>query len=694
VPDLLIEIGTEEIPASYIEPALAAIAESLREECAQARLALPEPTRWATPRRLVLHYEGVPAGAESVEEMRRGPPVSAGYDQEGNPTKAAAGFARGPGVPVEELVVLDTEKGRYLAARVNLVGESTSAILESALPRALRAAAFPKAMRWTGSDLPFARPIRGLTVLLGDAVVPVRAAGVQADRAVRGHPFLSAGVVSLRDADLGAYREVLREAKVLVDPAERRSRIVDGLTERIGRGRAETAHPGLLAEVTYLTEWPSVLEGAIAEEYLELPVEVLEVAMRAHLRFFPVLDESGRPEPRFLSVTNRDPGSADTVREGNERVLYSRLSDARFFFAEDRKRRLADRVPELGDKALHRDLGSYLDKAERLSTLAAWLLRQTGADDLVPLGERAGLLAKADLVTEMVGEFPELQGTVGRIYAAGDGEDPSVAEAIEDHYRPRGPQDELPRGPVSCAVALAEKIDNLAGFMAVGGAPSGSSDPFGLRRQALGLIRIARERGLSFSLGRCLDEALALLGTKEPGTIRSTVLAFVRDRLYQFALDLGYRYDLVRAALSAGYDDILDLLARLEALSVLSEGPGWERLVEVVERTSNILRGAEPGTEVDEDLLREPEERGLWNVLTDGEPAVSALLDAGDYVTAAREFAERFSSAVHEFFDRVYVNVEEADVRRNRLNLLRQVNRLFADRIADLSDVDRGTPGG
>ncbi len=684
--DLLIEIGTEEIPSSYARPALEAMGEALRAAAAEQRLRLPAPTLLGTPRRLVLHFAGVSDHADSVTEERRGPAAKAAFAADGTPTKAAEGFARSLGIPVAELRVVDTPKGPYAAATVRLSGAPAADVLAAALPRALRAAGFPKTMRWTGSDLPFARPIRRLVVLLGDAVVPVRVAGVDAGRETRGHHFLSPAAFALPDADLDRYVEALRERNVLVDPQARRDLIRAGLAERIGHERAAAVHEGLLDEVTWLSEWPMVIEGRIDPEYLEIPVEVLETAMRVHLRYFPVLAADGSPEARFLSVMDRTADSARLVAEGNERVLRSRLSDARFFLREDRQRTLLDRLPGLVDKAVHRELGSYRAKVDRLAALCAWLAPAAGRPAAVDAAVRAAMVCKSDLTTLMVGEFPELQGTVGRVYALREGLPPAVAEAIEDHYRPRGPGEALPRGDAACVLALAEKIDNLCGFFMVGGAPSGSSDPFGLRRQALGLLRICSERNLSFPLSAAFDRGLALLSGKPD--LKGAILEFVKDRLYHAAVEEGHRYDLVRAVLAAGFDDLPDFRRRLLAVREMSGMPWWPQAVTLVERTANILRGQVPGAAVSEALLAEPAERALDDALGRTEPEVARLVAVGRFAEAGVAFAEGLTDAVQEFFAQVFVNVEDAAVRANRLALLRRVHALMAARVADLSLVE------
>jgi glycyl-tRNA synthetase beta chain len=693
MPELLIEIGTEEIPASYLRPALSAISASLVKGLAAARLRVGEPTLLFTHRRLVVHLDHVDACGESVTEVRKGPPARAAFDTDGNPTKAALGFAAKQGLDPADLEVVETEKGAWVMARVTVPGEAAGDVVARLLPSVLRSVPFPKTMRWTGSELPFARPIRNLVVLIGEEVVPVEIAGLVAGRETAGHAFLSPERFALESADLGAYRRALTDRFVVVDAEERRERILAGITALAGESVAAGAHPDLLDEVIGMAEWPVVLEGAIEEIYLPLPVEVLETAMRVHLRFFPVPEADGSLAPRFLAVMDREADCAALVREGMERVLRSRLSDARFFDGEDAKRKLADLVADLDDKSLHRDLGSYGDKGKRLATLAAaHLLGATGIPAAEEEIRRAALLAKADLVTEMVGEFPELQGTIGRIYATRDGEAAAVAEAIEDHYRPRGPSDDLPRGPVGIVVALAEKLDNLAAFVSVAGLPSGSSDPFGLRRQAVGLLRIAIEKGVRFNLRDVVRSAaeLALEGGGDAEDLTAKIVGFVKERFYQLLVDAGFRFDLVRAAMVVPGFDPEDCRVRIEALTSLAGEAFWPRLIEVVERTANITKDADTGPGIRADLLTEVEEIEVHRVMEEAREELSTLARERRYVDLGRRFEQVFGEPVHAFFEQVFVNVEDSGVRANRMALLKEVNSLFGGCVADLSRVERG----
>ncbi len=694
MPDLLIEIETEELPPAVVGPAAEALVRGVREALEEARIRTGPATGLATPRRLVAHVADAADRGASLTARRRGPPASVAFDAGGRPTKAGRGFARAQGVDPAALERMETEKGIYAAVTVTEEGRELAAVLAEKLESILGSIPFPKKMRWPGSDIPFARPIRRVVVLHGEAVVPLSAAGCRADRMCRGHPFLAPEPFPLASADLHAYRGELEARRVVVDFEERRRRIREAIVRGGGGEPSGGPEAALLDEVANLAEWPVVIEGRLDERFLELPPEVLETALRVHLRFFPVRGAGGTLEPRFFSVMDRDPESADLVREGNERVLASRLADARFFFEEDRKKRLADRLPELAEKELHEGLGSYRDKAERLERLAGWLAEAAGWPGEAAAARRAALLAKADLVTEMVGEFPELEGTMGRIYAERDGELPEVAAAVEDHYRPRGPGDALPRGRVGVLVSLAEKLDNLAGFFLAAGPPSGAADPHGLRRQALGLIRVVQGGGVRIDLGAALREAAREVGAPDPERLGGRVREFVGERLYHACLEEGYRLDLVRAVLAPGFDDLLSFRARLEAVTEASGKPWWPDLVTLVERAANILRGADAGDVVDPDLVEEPAERTLHEALLRHGPDIEDLVRRGEYVAAAERLVTELSAAVHRFFAEVFVNVEDPARRANRLALLRRVDDLFGRSVADLSTIGRNRDGG
>ncbi|MBI2194820.1 MAG: glycine--tRNA ligase subunit beta [Planctomycetes bacterium] len=693
MPDLLVELGTEEMPADAIAPALAAWRKETEAVLAAQRLPAASWRVAATPRRLVLHAAGIPEVQPGTVQEHSGPPKSAAFDAEGRPTRVAEGFARKQGVPVSEIQFRNTARGEYCFAVRRIEGRDAHEILSEVLPAVIARLPFTKSMTWRDPSQRFVRPVRTIAALFGPKVIPFESWGIRSGREVLGHPFLSPGPLSLESAEFDAYRERLRERKVIVDPGERRSIIegqLEGLLAKYGVGHGQ---PALLEEVTNLVEWPQAIEGGFSEEFLRVPGEVVEAAMMEHQRYFPVHDRGGRLVNRFIVISNREGDPRGRIRAGNERVLRARLADARFFWEEDRKTRLADRVEGLKSVLYQEKLGSYHDRAGRIAAMAACLGRSQGlpAAELEKLG-RAAWLCKADLLTQMVYEFPALQGVMGREYATADGEPTEVAQAIEEHYRPRQAGGNLPESALGTLLALAEKVDTIGACFAAGLAPTASQDPYGLRRQTLGIIRIVLEKKLSLALTPLFQHELALL--PESLGARADLLVeirnFIRDRLYHFSLDAGYRYDLVHAVLAAGFDDLLDFWARLDAVTALSAEPEWPALVEVVERTCKIARGAAIAGEPEEGLLREQPERRVFEVYQRHGAEIEKLFRAGDYRSGARLYHRVFAQTVHDFFDKVFVNVEDAGVRQNRLKLMRAVHRLFADRVANLVQVVLG----
>jgi len=712
MPDLLFEIGTEELPASYIRPALDQMAQALKAALEEAGIPPARIGTFATPRRLVLYATGLAAGQPDREVEIVGPPARVAFDADGQPTRAALGFARSQGLDVADLRTRDTRRGAYCCATKREPGRPTADILCEALPRIAAGVSFPKSMVWADRTRAFARPVRSTVALLDGRVLDFQVFGVRTGRRTFGHPFLAPQPLDLLDADPGRYRALLADRHVLVDPTERRDLIrsqLEAAVRTCGGDPPQLDGPlqrALLDEVAYLVEMPTVVVGRFDEQFLAVPAEVLEAAMVEHQRYFPVRDAQGALRPRFLVVTNRTAAQADTVREGNEHVLRARLADARFFWQDDLKTPLAARVPELKQVGFLQKLGTYADKAERLVTLVNTLVPEMDLSEAEQrFARRAALLCKADLITATVVEFPRLQGVVGGLLAAANGEPAEVARAIREHYRPRHAEDALPASPAGRAVSLAEKADNVAGCFSLGLVPSGSQDPYALRRQCHAVIRIIESSGRALSLSRLLRAAASQMPSgaapqktrpdHERGDVVANMLEFVRDRLYQICLDRQYPHDLIKAALAPGFDDVVDFMKRLEVLGNLAERPEWPDLVTVVERTHNIGKKAEIDSwavenGVNEDLLAEPEELDLWRAHRTHRDAIAALIENRDYEHAALLYARVFGKPVHVFFDKVFVNVPDESLRTNRLLLLRAINELFATRIADLSEIVTG----
>lgn len=692
MPDLLFELGTEEIPATYVPPAIEQLRRAAEARLAAAGLAATSIRATATPRRLVLFVEGLPEAQPARVEEIQGPPEKAAF-KAGDPTPAAKGFAEKNGLRIEDLVIKDTPRGRYVFGIRRVEGRRTADLLAEMLPEVVRGLAWPKSMKWPQAPgVAFTRPVRRVMALLGEEALAVEVAGVRAGATTVGHPILAPREIPIARADRGEYAAALRAHSVLVDRDERRAAIERGLAEIFSKHEAVMGHPELLDEVTDLVEWPGVASGGFDPKYLDLPPEVVEAAMTDHQRYFPIVREGGKIEPRFAFVANCP--ASDLIREGNERVLRARLEDAEFYLREDRKRPLGERVEALDGIVFQEKLGTMLRKTERLERLAAVIAGTLGyADAERAAATRAARLAKTDLTTELVKEFPELQGAIGAKYAAMQGEPAEVADAIREQYLPRFAGDELPRTRAGIALSLADKLDNLCGFYSVDLAPSGSADPYGLRRQMIGVARIILERSLRTSLGGLIDEAAKPHSSGASRTWLDVLKASFQERAArQMLLDQGYRYDLVDAAMAAGADDLVDLKARLDAIAALSNDGSWPDLVELVERTFNISKSlkAEEAREPRSDLCREPAETELFAVWESARGPVAEAIDRRDYAAAAKLYLDALGAPVHTFMEKVFVNVEDADVRLNRLSLLRGINRAFAARVADLAKVVEG----
>jgi glycyl-tRNA synthetase beta chain len=690
MPNLLFEVGVEEIPASYLDPAIRQIEDVLEKGFKDAGLGYGPIQTTATHRRLVAFVEGLADRQKSRVEDVSGPAAKVAFDESGKPTKAAMGFARGQGIAVEDIVVRETPKGKYCFAVKKVEGKKAMELLPSILTSAITSIGFPKSMHWLDPNFHFARPIRSVLALLGSKVVPLEVNGVKSGRITHGHPFEAPQPIKIESADLDLYKRVLRQAKVIVDTAERRVMIEKALADYLRPHGSSLAEIELLEEVTYLIEYPLVAEGSFAEEFLSVPACVLEAAMMEHQRYFPVRDAQGRLLPKFLTVANRSRGDMDLIRKGNERVLQARLADARFFWEEDKKRRLEDRVVQLKGVYFQRGLGTYFDKTCRIESLAEEIARAAGlSSQEVTAARRAAHLAKADLVTQMVGEFPPLQGRMGGEYARVDGEPPLVYTAISEHYMPRTGASALPSTRVGAVVSLADKLDNAAGCFALDLAPTGSQDPFALRRQTQAILRMIQANGFHVSLESIFKSALAGLPDNVDKTQKTldALRGFFRDRLYQMCLDAGHRYDIVNAVLAAGFDDVTEFFRRLAVVSGLSKTDKWGGLVEVVERTFNIGKKADARGEVAEALLREPEEKTLWSLYCAHADEIAGLAASKDYERASLRYYEVFAQPVHVFFEKVYVNVDDAAVRNNRLLMLRKINELYSREIADLSQI-------
>lgn len=682
--DLLLEIGLEECPARFVAGALAALEAGVSRRLEEARLAHGAAERFGTPRRLAVLVRSVAgAQAERVEEVK-GPPARAAFTADGKPTQAAVGFARNQGLVADDLQVRSTPQGEYVFAVRREPGRPALEVLPGLLADAIRSIEFPKSMRWGAGDLRFVRPIRWLVALCGAAVVPVRLEELVAGRESRGHRFLAPGSVVIGAA--GEYRASVAAAGVIADPEERRQRtwaqVAAAAEAAEARVRPDAA---LLDEITHLVEYPTALVGRFDPAFLALPEEVLVTPMREHQRYFPLVGPDGRLLPRFVAVRNGGELGLANVRQGNERVLAARLADARFFFEEDLKIPLPERVRDLGRIVFQEGLGTLLDKVERVERLTAELCRwagATGAD--AAAAARAAHLCKADLTTRLVSEFPELQGIMGREYARRAGEPEAVATAIAEHYQPRGAGDTLPQSLAGALLALADKMDAIAGCFGVGLVPSGSQDPYGLRRQAIGIVRIVLERRLPIELVALIEAAVAGYGPKIASSpeVAAAVSDFLNGRLRTQLAEMGFRHGVIEAVLARGPGRAWDALDRAKSLAEISGKAAEADLLVAYQRVANLAARATYDA-VQPERLVQPAERALWEAYLAAHERVSALVARGAYAAALTELAG-LRPLVDRLFTEVMVMDEDLAIRANRLALLRRLADLFGQ-VADLS---------
>jgi glycyl-tRNA synthetase beta chain len=680
---LLIELLTEELPPKSLQNLGARFAEGvfnrLRE---QAFIEGGSFVAYATPRRLAVLVESVRDRQPEQAVERKGPAVSAGLGTDGKPTKALEGFARSCGVAVEGLQRMSDGKAEYFVFRTRKPGEPLAQHVARIVQEAIKALPIPKLMRWGARDTEFVRPVHGLIMLHGSNVVPGEVLGLTSGNVTRGHRFLSSGAVTISRAQ--DYEKTLAEHGAVVASFDTRAARTRELLQRQAAAASLGDHGALLNEVTALVENPVVYEARFDPAFLVVPQECLVLSMRQHQKYFPLLDAAtGKLLNRFLIVSNLETSDPKNIVAGNERVLRARLSDARFFFDQDRKTRLADRVERLGNVVYHNKLGSQLERVQRLQKLAGAVAGKLHADSAK--AERAAWLAKADLLTDLVGEFPELQGIMGQYYALHDGEDPAVAQAIEAHYHPRYANDTLPQDDIGSAVALADKLDTLAGIYGIGLAPTGDKDPFGLRRQALGVLRILSERSLALDLVELLQ--VAKLGFA-PGVLHDSVAqdlhAFMLDRLRSYLREQGFAPDEIDSVVSQNPTRIDLVVPRLKAVQTFRTLPEAESLASANKRIRNILKKTTVTRAApDPSLLQEAAERSLFAATSRLMPQVRSLVEREDYTGALRALAG-VRAEVDTFFDQVLVMTDEPATRNNRLALLSQLESLL-NQVADIS---------
>lgn len=688
--ELLLELFSEEIPARMQARAAddlkgllveALTANGLTHETAQAH---------STPRRLTVVISGIPEAQEDVREERRGPRADA-------PEKAIEGFLKGAGVSRDQVEEREMPKGTFLFAVIERKGQATTEVLPGLIEGAIAKLPWPKSMRWGDRPERWVRPLHSILCLFGGTTVPVTFGPVTSGNTTRGHRFHAPDAFEV--TDFTDYQAKLETARVVLD-RESRKTVIDSRARALAaaEGLKLKDDPGLLDEVAGLVEWPVPLIGSIDDAFMDVPAEVLTTSMRSHQKYFATEKADGSLAPRFILVANLDAGDGGKeITAGNEKVLRARLSDARFFWDQDQQRTLESRLPDLNPIVFHARMGSVGAKAGRIAELAAWLAPQVGADPLMT--RRAGLLAKADLTTGMVGEFPELQGIMGRYYARLDREPEQVAEAIRSHYSPAGPADACPSDPVAVAVALADKLDSLTGFFAIGEKPTGSKDPFALRRAALGVIRIILENGLRLPLEPALTFAFdgikgdLLAEVSDAETVSAEIIGFIAERLRVHLRGEGVRHDLIAAVLGLGSeDDLVRLVARVEALTTLVGSDDGANLLAAYRRAANILRIEEKKDgfawqgPADRERLVDPAEVELGTALSTADETADAALLAEDFAVAMSAMAA-LRGPVDAFFDSVTVNADDPALRANRLKLLAEI-RATLHRVADFSKIE------
>ncbi|HEY0962407.1 MAG TPA: glycine--tRNA ligase subunit beta [Pseudomonadales bacterium] len=681
--DLLIEIGTEELPPKALLQLSEAFQQAIASLLDKAGLAHDGITPFATPRRLALIVSQLPAQQPDISLEKLGPAVQASFGADGKPTKAAEGFARGCGVDVSALERKMDGNVEKLAFRSQRKGAATATLIPDMVREALAALPIPKRMRWGSSRDEFVRPVQWCVLLFGDAVIPATILGAESAAVTRGHRFMHPQPITLSvPAD---YEQALMQGKVVANFAQRRD-TVRKLVEEEGRklGAQAIIEEALLDEVTALVEWPVALTGRFDNDFLSVPQEALISAMKGHQKCFHLLDPNGNILPHFITLSNlvsRDPAQ---VIAGNEKVIRPRLADAAFFFSQDKKQPLAARREKLKTVIFQQELGTLADKSERVAKLAQHIALQLGAD--AKLAQRAAELGKCDLLTSMVYEFAELQGLMGMHYAKHDGEPDDVAQALFEQYLPRFSGDELPQTQTGMVLALAERLDTITGLFGIGQPPTGSKDPFALRRAALGVLRIVIEKQLPLDLSACLDAAVANFGAlPKAQNLAATVRDFIFDRLRTFYTDQGVSADVFLAVDAVRPASPLEFDARIKAVSNFVALSQAQALAAANKRVSNILQktSVKAGAGVDAAKLQEPAEQALSQAVQSVQARVEPLLKQNDFTPALAAMAE-LQAVVDAFFDKVMVNVDDAALRDNRLALLQQLRALFL-RVADIS---------
>ena len=681
--NFLVEIGTEELPPKALKTLATSFSDNVEAELNQAGLTFNKIEWFAAPRRLAVKVLNLTTQQPSKEIEKRGPAVSAAFDAEGKPTKAAEGWARGCGITVEQAERIATDKGEWLVHRAKIEGQPTKNLLNGIVANALAKLPIPKPMRWADKTVQFIRPVHTVTMLLGDELIEGEILGVASARTIRGHRFLGEKEFEIQHAD--QYPQLLREkGSVVADFNERKAEILaKSQAKATALGGVADIEESLLEEVTSLVEYPNVLAAKFEERFLAVPAEALVYTMKGDQKYFPIYDKEGKLLPHFIFVSNINPEDPTAIIEGNEKVVRPRLTDAEFFFKTDLKQKLVDRLPRLETVLFQQQLGTLKDKTDRIEQLAGEIAKQIGADEAK--AKRAGLLSKCDLMTNMVFEFTDTQGVMGMHYARHDGEDEEVAVALNEQYMPRFAGDELPKSPVASAVALADKFDTLTGIFGIGQAPKGSADPFALRRAALGALRIIVEKNLPLDLEDLVRKSAALFGDKLTNqNVVADVVDFMLGRFRAWYQDEGIAVDVIQAVLARRPTRPADFDARVRAVSHFRTLDSAEALAAANKRVSNILAKADAAIgEINLTACVEPAEKALAEAVLALRTEVQPLIAQGDY-TAVLDKLANLRAPVDNFFDNVMVNTEDPALRQNRLAILNTLQGLFLQ-VADIS---------
>ena len=681
--NFLVEIGTEELPPKALKTLATSFADNVEAELNQAGLTFDKIEWFAAPRRLAVKVLNLATQQPSKEIEKRGPAVSAAFDAEGKPTKAAEGWARGCGITVDQAERIATDKGEWLVHRAKIEGQPTKNLLNDIVANALAKLPIPKPMRWADKTVQFIRPVHTVTMLLGDELIEGEILGVASARTIRGHRFLGEKEFEIQHAD--QYPQLLREkGSVVADFNERKAEILaKSQAKATALGGVADIEESLLEEVTSLVEYPNVLAAKFEERFLAVPAEALVYTMKGDQKYFPIYDKDGKLLPHFIFVSNINPEDPTAIIEGNEKVVRPRLTDAEFFFKTDLKQKLVDRLPRLETVLFQQQLGTLKDKTDRIEQLAGEIAKQIGADEAK--AKRAGLLSKCDLMTNMVFEFTDTQGVMGMHYARHDGEDEEVAVALNEQYMPRFAGDELPKSLVASAVALADKFDTLTGIFGIGQAPKGSADPFALRRAALGALRIIVEKNLPLDLDDLVKKSAALFGDKLTNqNVVADVVDFMLGRFRAWYQDEGIAVDVIQAVLARRPTRPADFDARVRAVSHFRTLDSAEALAAANKRVSNILAKADAAIgEINLTACVEPAEKALAEAVLALRTEVQPLIAQGDYTSVLDKLAN-LRAPVDSFFDNVMVNAEDPALRQNRLAILNTLQGLFLQ-VADIS---------